>query len=67
MTRETKTSLSVGDAISETQSIIDRVDWHQPMPEPDLTRKMIEAKAKLMDAHKKLSDVLSAVEKSCIE
>lgn len=41
----------------EVQALIDGFNWHMTMPEPDLTRKMIEAKARLMAGVSILSEV----------
>ena len=51
--------------LNDLTEMIDTVNWHQTMPEPNLTIKMIEAKAKLMEARKKLVDVIKVVENSC--
>ena len=50
-------------AICDLDSVIDNVNWHETMPDPDLTVIMIEAKAKLLEARKKLTKVLQAVKK----
>ena len=51
-------------AISDLDSIIDNVHWHETMPDPQLTVVMVEAKAKLMEARKKLSKVVRVVKNS---
>lgn len=51
--------------LNDLTEMIDTVNWHQTMPEPDLTIKMIEAKAKLMEGRKKLVGVVKVVENSC--
>ena len=51
-------------AISDLDSIIDNVHWHETMPDPLLTVVMIEAKAKLLEARKKLSKVVKVVKNS---
>ena len=51
-------------AIEDIQIVIKRTDWHQPLNDPSLTLLMIEDKAKLMEAEKKLNKV---VEISCKE
>ena len=56
---------SIEDAQAEIVAIIDTVNWHQPMTEPNLTIKMVEAKAKLMDAEKILRKIQTALEESC--
>jgi len=43
--------------------ILETTDWHQTLPAPYMTVKVIEAKARLMDANKKLMEVLKQTEK----
>lgn len=43
--------------IDAIEDIIDTTDWHQTLKSPAHTVKMIEAKAKLMEAVKKLLQV----------
>lgn len=50
-------------AINDLDSVIDNVNWHETMPDPALTVIMIEAKAKLLEARKKLTKVLADVKK----
>lgn len=41
-------------AVNEIDAILDRTNWHMTLPDPALTVTMVEAKAKLMEASKKL-------------
>lgn len=47
----------ISQTIDEIQNIIDTTDWNQTPASPRLTVTMIEAKAKLMEAVKKLLQV----------
>ena len=40
---------------------VDENNWHMTLPEPGLTILMIEAKAKLIEANKKLEKVLQSL------
>lgn len=51
-------------SINDVESIIANVHWHETMPNPDLTVIMIEAKAKLLEARKKLTKVLKELKNS---
>ena len=52
--------------IENTLNLIDRAlyetDWHMPLPYPSMTVTMIEAKAKLLEANKKLEKVLQTLQ-----
>lgn len=52
--------------IEDTLHLIDRAlhetDWHMTLPYPSMTITMIEAKAKLLEANKKLEKVLQALQ-----
>jgi len=52
-----KESKPLSQTIDEIQNIIDTTDWNQTPASPRLTVTMIEAKAKLMEAVKKLLQV----------
>ena len=51
--------------IEDTLNLVDRAlaetDWHMTLPVPELTVLMIEAKAKLIEANKKLEKVLQSL------
>ena len=50
---------SFDEIVGDIQFIIDNTDWHQTQPEPYCTILMIEAKAKLMEAQKKIQKVIA--------
>lgn len=56
--------------IKETLNLIDRAlyetDWHMPLPHPLMTVTMIEAKAKLLEANKKLEKVLQTLQEDVL-
>ena len=50
---------SFDEIVGDIQFILDNTDWHQTQPEPYCTILMIEAKAKLMEAQKKIQKVIA--------
>lgn len=56
---QTKTKIEV--VLNSIDQILYDTDWHMTMPAPDLTILMIEAKAKLIEANKKLEKVLQSM------
>jgi len=45
------------------EKILEQTDWHQTLDDPNMTVKVIEAKAKIMEANKKLTEVLEKMKK----
>lgn len=45
------------EAVEQLDQMLQGVHWHMPLPNPDLTVTMIEAKAKLLEARKKLMQI----------
>ena len=53
-----QTRTKIEDALNLIDRTLYEANWHMTMPDPSLTILMIEAKAKLMEANKKLEKVL---------
>jgi hypothetical protein len=51
----------IEDALNLVDWVLYDTNWHMTLPEPGLTILMIEAKAKLIEANKKLEKVLQSM------
>jgi hypothetical protein len=56
-----QTRTKIEDALNLVDRVLYETNWHMPLPEPRLTILMIEAKAKLIEANKKLEKVLQSM------
>ena len=56
-----QTRTKIEDALNLVDRVLYETNWHMTLPEPRLTILMIEAKAKLIEANKKLEKVLQSM------
>ena len=56
-----QTRTKIEDALNLIDRTLYETNWHMALPEPGLTILMIEAKAKLIEANKKLEKVLQSL------